>query len=169
MTKRFEISEETRTIKGLLSKAAEGEMVPYGAITKAVGLNAQTRCMGYIATARRHLLQEKGYVFRAEENLGLRRLTNEQKEEEARKKAKRARNNATQGEKIMIAIDWDDLTQEQVREATATRMILAIQRNIATRGNRGRLNSLSEKIDGKALPPPANVMKTALEAMTGDK
>lgn len=169
MRPTFELSEETKIIKAILEGAQEGEVISYSRLTAAVGKDVQEHCRGNIFTARKHLLRDLGYVFRAAANVGLERLNNDQKVDAGRESVKRASRMAFRGEKVMQTIDWEILTRDQIREATSSRMVLAVQRISARKTNLERLRQIADGKSGACLPPADQVMKKMLDAVTGKK
>jgi hypothetical protein len=167
MRPTFEVSEETRIIKALLEQALEGNLVTYKALTNALGKDVRLDCWGYVTTARRQLLREKGFMFAIEQNIGLRRLTNDEKVDAGKYRVRRAGRQATYGEREMRTIDWDDLSTDRMREATANRTVLGVQRIAARRSNMERLKQLNNGKAGKLLPTPEKIMSSIYEAVSG--
>jgi hypothetical protein len=73
----FEKSDDTKILTEHLSGAQVGEIVPYAELSRVVG-KSLSGFRSALASARRQVLKEKGFVFGTEKGVGIRRLSNEE-------------------------------------------------------------------------------------------
>ena len=69
---------ESRLLADRLAAIPEGEypLVTYEELNEIAHCNVQGKGRCYLATARELVLREKGYVFRPDRNVGIKRMTN---------------------------------------------------------------------------------------------
>jgi hypothetical protein len=73
----FEKSDDTKILTEHLAGAQIGEVVTYAELSRVVG-KSLSGFRSALASARRQVLKEKGFVFGTEKGVGIRRLSNEE-------------------------------------------------------------------------------------------
>jgi hypothetical protein len=73
----FEKSDDSKILTEHLSGAQVGEVVTYAELSRVVG-KSLSEFRSALASARRQVLREKGFVFGTEKGVGIRRLSSEE-------------------------------------------------------------------------------------------
>ncbi len=158
---KFELMEETKILIQILRTAKEGEFIEYGRLSAAIGGDIQER-YSLLVSARAHVQENDGIVFRVLVNEGVERLNNLEKSECGAYAAKRAARAAYRGEKILRKVDWEKLNPDERKAGIAGRIILGIQRAAARHENKERLLAGIKDESNANLPPPHVLMQRAL-------
>lgn len=144
-----ELAAETKLLEALLEKAAVGEVITYESMTHHIGRDVRGGARGNLYSARRRLVN-KGFVFSAVCNQGLKRLSDAEIVGTSEAHRVRVVRSGTRQRHIMAQVNVEKLTAEEKAEFNARLSYLGVLDLFSKKSAQKRL---SEATKNAELPP----------------
>lgn len=136
---RFEKSADTKVIESVLAEANIGDVVTYEQISKAIGRDVREFALSALGSARRGVFKEKKYVFEVIDNVGLKRLNDQEIVSSSARDIRKLRKTARRGIAKLAIVNFDELPEEKKREHTTAAAQMGVIEHFATSGATRRI------------------------------
>lgn len=128
MKPQITASIDTQMIYERLEKSAIGELVEYQELSALIGTDVQSKGRGYMETARRMAMRDKGMVFEPVRNVGLKRLADTEIVRSGQAYISKIRRHARRGMRVLVSVqDFNSLPNDlKVRHNATASMLGAV-------------------------------------------
>lgn len=128
MKPQITASIDAQMIYERLEKATVGEIVGYEELTALIGTDVQLKGRGYMETARRMAMRDKGMVFGPVRGVGLKRLADTEIVRSGQAYISKIRRHARRGMKVLVSVqDFAALPNDlKVRHNATASMLGAV-------------------------------------------
>lgn len=128
MKPQITASIDAQMIYERLEKTTVGEIVGYDELTALIGSDVQLKGRGYMETARRMAMRDKGMVFGPIRGIGLKRLADTEIVRSGQSYISKIRRHARRGMKVLVSVqDFDALPNDlKVRHNATASMLGAV-------------------------------------------
>ncbi len=119
---------DTQMIYERLSTASIGDLIEYQELTALIGTDVQNKGRGYMETARRMALRDKGMVFQPVRGVGLKRLADTEIVQSGQAYITKIRRHARRGMRVLVSVqDFGALPNDlKVRHNATVSMLGAV-------------------------------------------
>jgi hypothetical protein len=148
---RFQKSSDTKILESVLGECEVGGIITYESLSKAIGRDVRAHALGALNSARKALLNDKGFVFSVEPNIGCVRLNDAAIVQSTESDRRRMQRTSTRALKKLSVVDFKNLDEPTKRmHTTASAQIGAI----AMFSQKSTTKKIEAKLTGNAATLP---------------